>query len=569
MKKNTFIIGMMLAMTAIPSVQAAEGWPANYGGVMLQGFSWDSYSSSKWTVLTDQADELSSSFNLIWVPNSAYTGMSTSMGYNPQYWFKQTSSFGNETELRTMINTFKAKGTGIIEDVVINHKNGVSNWCDFPNETWTDANGTTHAVNWSLADICINDDGGATKAKYNITGANDTGEDFSGYRDLDHTSANVQANCETYLDYLLNDLGYVGFRYDMVKGYAPKYTQQYNDHANPTYSVGEYWDGSVGAVSKWIENTSRKSAAFDFPLKYTINAAFGVTPNWKMLGYGGVATTDLKRYAVTFVDNHDTYRNNDKLSANMLPANAYILALPGTPCIFQPHWSLYKSNLQKMIAARKATGINNESVIAEQKSYDNGYVMKVNGTNGSVLLILGTVNDYDTTGYTLVDSGANYAYYTSTTQATVVDAKTNTLGIYVQASTAPYLYSWDSNGKEMSSSWPGTLMTQTVEYNGATWYYMAVPFYDNAASSLNIIFNTGNGGKQTADIKGLTTNSFFTYDGATGYTDVTTTGINTVKTSNMAGDASVYSMDGKYMGTSTTGLKKGIYIMNKKKLVVR
>jgi hypothetical protein len=98
---------------------------------------------------------------------------------------------------------------------------------------------------------------------------------------------------------------------------------------------------------------------------------------------------------------------------------------------------------------------------------------------------------------------------------------------------------------------------------------MAVPFYDNAASSLNIIFNTGNGGKQTADIKGLTTNSFFTYDGATGYTDVTTTGINTVKTSSMAGDASVYSMDGKYMGTSTTGLKKGIYIMNKKKLVVR
>ena len=48
----------------------AQGWPANYGGVMLQGFYWDSYDDTRWSTLTSQADELSQYFDLIWVPNS-------------------------------------------------------------------------------------------------------------------------------------------------------------------------------------------------------------------------------------------------------------------------------------------------------------------------------------------------------------------------------------------------------------------------------------------------------------------------------------------------------------------
>ena len=33
-------------------------WPANYDGVMLQGFYWNSYEETQWTKLTAQADEL-------------------------------------------------------------------------------------------------------------------------------------------------------------------------------------------------------------------------------------------------------------------------------------------------------------------------------------------------------------------------------------------------------------------------------------------------------------------------------------------------------------------------------
>ena len=73
-------------------------------------------------------------------------------------------------------------------------------------------------------DIVANDDGGATKTWTNSKGIslssnNDEGEDWSGCRDLDHKSTNVQTIIKAYENFLIKDLGYIGFRYDMVKGF--------------------------------------------------------------------------------------------------------------------------------------------------------------------------------------------------------------------------------------------------------------------------------------------------------------------------------------------------------------
>ena len=70
----------------------AQGWPSQYGGVMLQGFYWDSYTDTNWSNLESQADEMSQYFDLIWVPNSAYANAtSNNMGYHPVYWFNHRS----------------------------------------------------------------------------------------------------------------------------------------------------------------------------------------------------------------------------------------------------------------------------------------------------------------------------------------------------------------------------------------------------------------------------------------------------------------------------------------------
>lgn len=115
---------------------AASGWPSKYEGVMLQGFYWDSFKgtdNTKWSTLTEKADELSKYFKLIWTPNGGKPASSPSNGYDPVYWFTNyNSSWGTEYQLRTMIKTYKEKGTGIIADVVINHRSGTSNWTNFP-----------------------------------------------------------------------------------------------------------------------------------------------------------------------------------------------------------------------------------------------------------------------------------------------------------------------------------------------------------------------------------------------------------------------------------------------------
>ena len=419
----------IIALMALPLLMTAQGWPASYGGVMLQGFYWDSYNDSKWTNLESQADELAEFFSLVWIPQSGNCN-GTSMGYNPLYWFTNyNSSFGNKTQLQSMINTFKAKGIGTIADVVINHRQNLSNWVNFPSETYT---GVTYQL--KSTDICRDDDGGAalswaTSNGYSLSSNNDSGEDWGGMRDLDHASANVQKSVKAYLDMLLNDLGYAGFRYDMTKGYAASYTGMYNTYANPTYSVGEYWDGNVTNLKAWVDgtkvNNTVQSAAFDFPFRYGVRDAVNNNKWTNLSGKGMNMESSYRRYSVTFVENHDTqYRDSnnpqDPLNQYVEAANAYMLAAPGTPCIFLKHWQDYKEAIKQMIYARQLAGITNTSTTTQtaNNSTANYYVRTTTGTRGSLIAAMGSTTYSIPSSYVLVASGTNYRLALSKTTET-------------------------------------------------------------------------------------------------------------------------------------------------------
>lgn len=418
------IFSILFAVSAM-----AQGWPANYGGVMLQGFSWDSYVDTKWTNLEAQADELSQYFSLVWIPQSGNCNSPyNNMGYTPVYYFDQNSSFGTENELRSMIGTFKSKGIGTIADVVINHRNNLgvnSSWVDYPAETY---NGVTYQM--LPTDICADDDGGATKAWADgkgiaISSNNDTGEGWDGCRDLDHKSENVQKCIKVYLDYLLNDLGYTGFRYDMTKGYSAEYTAMYNKASGVKYSVGEYWDGNTANLKAWVDGTKDndgtiRSAAFDFPFRYTVRDAINGS-NWiKLYDTSLMKQTGYGQFSVTFVENHDTqYRSateeQDPIKKDTLAANAYLLAMPGTPCVFLPHWKAYKQEIKAMIDARKTAGITNTSNTSFLGGSTGYYANKTEGSKGDLLAVVGSNSDgYTNTGdYVKILSGYHYRYYLS------------------------------------------------------------------------------------------------------------------------------------------------------------
>lgn len=611
---------LIFTLMGLPLGLMAQGWPANYGGVMLQGFYWDSYSDTQWTNLTSQADELSKYFSLIWVPQSGWCNSTTDMGYYPRYWFDQRSAFGTEQELRTMISTFKAKGTGIIADVVINHKNGVSTWCNFANESFIGKNtGKTYSVAWdnvNYTQICNNDEANTntkSEAKGKIKGAADTGLGDTGCRDLDHTNPTTQQNIKTYEDFLLNEMGYTGFRYDFVKGYDPQYIKMYNEASKPKFSVGEYWQGSVtaskkddhpfGGVKDWVEATGKTSAAFDFPMKYLIKGAFN-DGNWKLLATNYTTSTLVgiePQYAVTFIDNHDTgepHVNPDPLRANVEAANAYILALPGTPCIWISHWKPYKYTIKKCILARKIAGVTNTSSIIESEGQDNGYVLIVKGTKGNVMLLLGSPT-YSTAGYQLACEGENFKYYVSngldikeindvkqenTGHAIPSFCKVNegeTCAFFEQPTSSNWkgditCWAWDKSGNYTGGTWPGSKCEKvgTTSDGKDVWKWKWNGSYvkDESASAstkaslpTHIIFTNkkanSNSGAQTLNMEFNNGNYYgdnVTYGNATG--------ISVIK-ANAQTDESWYTIGGTRLSGKPT--QKGVYIHQGKKAVVK
>lgn len=428
---------LLLLLLAPCSLLRSQGWPYDYGGVMMQGFYWDSYDETSWSKLQAQADEIAPYFQLIWIPQSGWCNSNYSMGYKPVYYFNQKSSFGTEGALRRMIAAYRERGTGIIADVVVNHRDNIGengSWVDFPAETW---NGQTCQM--LPSDICRNDDGGqtatwASQHGISLSQNDDTGEDWGDCRDLDHKSANVQNCIKAYLRFLLEDIGYAGFRYDMVKGFYAYFIAEYNMAAKPAFSVGEYWD-STEKIREWVNYTrgyvsdNPTSAAFDFQFRYRVRDAIN-TRNWRWLGWDQKplsAEDSYKQYAITFVENHDTeHRINgqeqDPIRTDTLAANAYLLAMPGTPCVFYTHWRDCKYPIMQMILARRLAGITNTSASEEKYSDDNFYAKATHGKNATLLCVVGnSPGNYNasTSEYQEILSGKGYRYLLSKNANTV------------------------------------------------------------------------------------------------------------------------------------------------------
>ena len=602
-----------LLMTLTTLTMMAQGWPAEYKGVMLQGFYWDGFADAQWPLLEREADNLATTFDLVWVPQSANCG-GLSMGYDDLYWFSNyNSSFGTADELKSMISTFKLKGISTIADVVINHRRTLNQTFEFPSETYK---GNTYQL--QSTDICANDksnwtgkDDQSTKAYADSKGVtisknNDTGEGWKGMPDLDHKSENVQNNVKAYLKMLLEDFGYEGFRYDMVKGFSGEYTKLYNEDAKPKFSVGECWDSS-NTIKNWIDATGKTSAAFDFQFRYTVRNAIN-NQDWRKLAAQNDGNWPLvskeyysgsyRQYAVTFVENHDMeYRSStdqqDPIRKDTLAANAYLLAMPGTPCVFLKHWLAYKQEIANMVAVRKAVGIHNMSVPTEVGSVKDYYAVQVEGSGSKKLLcVVGTkANSYTPSSvWKKVISGYHYAYYVQGIEPAEItfpeikkDEKPKD-GVYDGvpsfctiepgeicaffeapltwgALTSTWAWMTGGDGKDyVGTDWPGVAATLIGTADNGNRVFKWVSTKTTAPD--NIIFSGG--GKKTADLV-FTNAGYYTKDGKQAV--VTATGIEAVRTTPSTKDNVIYDLQGRKV--SKEQLKKGLYIVNGKKVVIK
>ena len=473
MKKITLFLGLVLMACTTLFAQA----PANCPDVMLQGFHWDSYGGgkmdrsyarTKWADLAKEVDDIAETFTMVWLPPSAKSSGGT--GYHPKEWSNQSSDWGTAAELKTLINAFHAKNCKVIADIVINHRDGNYKWGDFCNENFGTYGNFQDFYSKSSQLICKDDEIRYEADQIKPTGANDDGYDWQcdvkgGYcasRDLDHSNTYLQGVIKAYLKWMKNEMGYDGWRYDLVKGYLGKYTKIYNDAAGAYYSVGEYWDEKYDGVKNWINETGKTSTAFDFPNKYaTFNRGlasknFAEMVNGYKVPNGLCGADEMKRYATTFIDNHDTFRDGNKYGGDWTTANAVLLAQPGIPCVFWPHWEKCKADIKKMVAARKAAGIHSQSACttANGGSY---YQSTTVGTKGTLICFIGS-GWTAPAGYTKAcggtSQGTQWAYYTNVTVPTGPTVTMNPTGGYVGV-----------NGKVTLTASKGTIYYTT---NGTT-----------------------------------------------------------------------------------------------------
>ena len=445
--------------------------PENCTDVMIQAFYWDSYEKkqtgsktevygdTKWTKFTSTrtkaeeyepgstkklflGEEIGRWFDLVWLP--PFSRSTGGTGYLPIQYSSLESAWGTEIQLRKLIGMLHSSGAKVIEDIVINHASGEPTWCTFAEQDFGDYGVYQPTAKW----ICNTDDLNWSeeaqeeagdcfkKASGNADAGYDGLDDFKGGRDWDHKNVNVQNMCKSYLKWLINDVYVDGFRYDYVKGFKNGYIADYNAVASPYFTVMEAWSGDVGNLQYHLNEARRKSMTFDFATKFTAFNDGLTNNNYSKLKGSGLLGAGESRYAVTFIDNHDTFLRkddngwsnefmgyeqsmaNEANQAKVLQANAFILSMPGVPCVFYPHWFVFKEQLKPMINARYKTGVHSQSSVSDEAGQDY-YKATIYGTNGEIRLLLGPASGYDTTpaGYTLAVKGTNFGVYYRTNEA--------------------------------------------------------------------------------------------------------------------------------------------------------
>jgi len=162
----------------------------------------------------------------------------------------------------------------------------------------------------------------------------------------------------------------------------------------------------------------------------------------------------------------------------------------------------------------EVTAKMNDKAVSGWYQIGNGAKVTLTKGESKTFTIGSDMKGGDTKTVTWSATNAKGETKTGTATYTKVDA-TAGITIYVKASTAPYLYIWDDNQKKLNGDWPGNKMSETTTVDGVKYWTFTV----TDAPSFNVIFNNNNGG-QTADITNVTSDTYFTYDGGSGYTKV-------------------------------------------------
>ncbi len=381
-------------------------------GVMMQAFYWDCPKTDNkeykwWEYIQGKLPGLANvGFTSLWLPpaHKPPNIYGPSMGYDPYDFYDlgdyqqkgaKKTWFGSKEELLNLIDAAHNNNMTVIADMVVNHNNGADK---------EEVNPIDGVKRWTLFNKPKSGKFLRSWDCFHPSQYESWDEKkFGQMPDLCHRNPYVYTEILKLAKWMIEEIGFDGFRYDFVKGYGTWVTkaiqeERYVKNGNPfkPYGVAENWAGDreiedwLHEVNDWSDNPV---GAFDFPLRYQLKNLCD-SYGFSLRNLGGPSTLfyDNPFGAVTFVDNHDFRGGSEPPIYNdKLLAYSYILTHEGYPCVFWQdyyNWGLAKEGSPNGIAAlvyvhEKLAAGKTDTLWVD----DNLYIMQRRGSGNNPGLI--------------------------------------------------------------------------------------------------------------------------------------------------------------------------------------
>ncbi|MGM0502783.1 MAG: alpha-amylase [Bacillota bacterium] len=406
--------------------------------VLLQAFYWEmgqgQYAQQHpeeknlWKLLAQRAEELAASgFTDIWLPpaNKGHAG-TYDVGYGTyDLWdlgeFKQQGTvrtkYGTKEELETALDALHCQEFKVYYDAVLNHRLGADETEEVQlksgeiAEVWTKFEFpgrdkySDFIWDWNCFDGIDWNQRTQQAGKYlfvNKEWDSSYGEDYVMGADVDYQNQAVREEVKNWGKWIIEEIDFDGFRIDASKHIDNDFIAEFVNYLQQESTkdltfIGESWEGDVGGLINYLQQVGTEELqVFDFPLRDSFIKLRDGDLDLRWFGDKGLVNqSGYQDKAVTFVDNHDTDRDDEHkaISNRKMQAYAYILMREsGLPCVYWKDYYIWglKEKLDKLIEARHkfAYGPGYESNTNDYNTYSYIREGKIEIDNSGLVMMI-------------------------------------------------------------------------------------------------------------------------------------------------------------------------------------